>query len=375
MNAPFAPAIDVALARALDAFTMLERDWDALYDESGRTNPFLSYAWTRACFDEECGGAEPFIITLRRGGKLIGIAPLCIERRLGFRILRFIAEDRSDYLGFLCEQGSEAIERRLVAELAKLGAAWDLLVLRNLSQPFTGIGTVPPPRGLRWHRVPWTTAAYCHCEGDWDSLLESGPVWLKQMRNRRRRFLRDGRTVQRFTGADAAERLGAVAEIESNSWKGREGVARFQPGPGQEILRRALLAPGSQVELSLASAGNRAIAFQVDFLTPERLWMYQYSYDEAYANLRAGSVLQYMSIERAWQRGVREYDLMMGAESYKANRATAVRAIECLAAHPRTARGYLAHSLLLAARWKLRHVAALKLAQAKWKRLRRKVSS
>ena len=374
MNAPFAPALDVAVARSLDGFAALEPDWDALHDESGRTNPFLSYAWTRACFDEECGGAEPFILTLRRGGKLLGVAPLCIDRRFGFRILRFIAEDRSDYLGFLCDNGSQAIERQLMAELPKIGERWDLVVLRNLAQPFTAIAATGADRGLQYHRARWTTAAYCRWAGDWDSLLESGPEWLKQMRNRCRRFLKKGRTVRCFTGAEAAEWLGAVAQIEAKSWKGREGVARFQPGPGQEILRNAFLASSSQLELSLAFADNRAIAFQIDFLTPERLWMYQYSYDEAYATLRAGSVLQYMSIERAWQRGVREYDLMMGAESYKANRTTAVRAIDCVAGHPRTVRGYLAYWLLLAPRWKLRHVRLLKAAQAKWKRLRLKVS-
>jgi CelD/BcsL family acetyltransferase involved in cellulose biosynthesis len=194
------------------------------------------------------------------------------------------------------------------------------------------------------------------------------------MRNRRRRFLKDDRTVQRFTGAEAAGRLDLIADIEAKSWKGQEGVARFQAGPGQEILRRAFLASGSQIELSLAFAGDRPIAFQLDFLTPERLWMYQYSYDEAYSNLRAGSVLQYMSIERAWERGVREYDLMMGAESYKANRTSAVRAIDCLAAHPPTLRGYLAYWLLLAPRWKLRHVRWLKAVQVKWKRLRLRIS-
>jgi CelD/BcsL family acetyltransferase involved in cellulose biosynthesis len=115
VNAPFAPAIDVSLARSPDAFAALESVWDALFDESGRTNPFLSYAWTRACFDEECGGAEPFILTVRSGEKLVGLAPLCIETRFGFRVLRFISEHRSDYLGFLCRHRSGRSEWRALA--------------------------------------------------------------------------------------------------------------------------------------------------------------------------------------------------------------------------------------------------------------------
>jgi CelD/BcsL family acetyltransferase involved in cellulose biosynthesis len=375
VNAPFVPAKEVAVARSLDAFTALEREWDALYDAGGRTNPFLSYAWTRACFEEECGGAEPFILTLRRGGRLIGLAPLCIETRLGFRVLRFIAERRSDYLGFLCQTEVESIERRLLCELVSSASAWDLLVLRNLAEPFTALHKLDRPANARWQHVKWTTAAYCALDRDWESLHDVGPGWLKQMRGRRRRFLKGPNRIDCFSGSEAAERLGIVAEIEAKSWKGREGVARFQAGPGQEILRRALLAPGSQAELWLAFAEDQPIAFQIDFATPQRLWLYQYAYDEAFASLSAGSCIQYTSIEQAWQRSAREYDLMMGEEPYKARLTTGVRAIECLAGHPRTARGYLAYWLLLAPQWKLRHVRLLKAAHARWKRLRLRFSA
>jgi CelD/BcsL family acetyltransferase involved in cellulose biosynthesis len=368
-----AHAIDVAVAETVDAFAALEKDWDALYDRSGRANPFLSYAWARACFDEEGGGAEPFILTLRRGGQLIGVAPLCIERRLGFRVLRFIAEGRSDYLAFLCEPETNSVERRLLAELTNFAKAWDLLVLRNLAEPFTSLHRAGKPGELRWHQVRWSSSAYCRWDGDWESLHHGGPSWFKLMRKRRRRFLKDA-SIRCFTGGEAAERLDIVAAIEGRSWKAREAAARLQPGPGQEILRRAFLSKDSQVELWLAFAGDEAIAFQIDFATPERLWLYQYAYNEAFASLSAGSYIQYTSIEQAWQSGAREYDLMMGEESYKASRTTAIRPIHSLAGHRRTLRGWLAYSLLLAPRWKLRHVAVLQLMRARLKRLRRLVS-
>jgi CelD/BcsL family acetyltransferase involved in cellulose biosynthesis len=354
------PALTIDVARTVDAFAALAREWDQLYAEAGSVNPFLSYAWTRACFDEENSATEPFVLTLRRGDALIGLAPLCVERKFGFRILRFIAEGRSDYLGFLCDSNSEAIERRLLAEVLTFKSEWDLIVLRNLAEPFTSLTTAERPKAAEWHRVQWTTSAYCRWEGDWDSLQEGGPVWLKQMRNRRRRFLKNGRTIEFFTGARAAERLDLVAGVEAKSWKGRQGAARFQPGPGQEILRRAFLAPGSQMRLALAFVEERPIAFQVDFVTPHSLWMYQYSYDAEFANLRAGSVLQYASIDQAWQLGVREYDLLMGEESYKANRTTALRPISCLAGRRRSIRSWLAYLLLVGVRWKLRQLPAAK---------------
>ena len=247
-------------------------------------------------------------------------------------------------------------------ELMRYEEEFDLIVLRKLAEPFTALPRISKPDRANWTKVEWTTSAYCHWNGDWNSLHENGPLWLKQMRNRRKRFLKNGRSVERFTGAEAAARLDLVASIEASSWKGREGVARLQPGAGQEILKRSFLKLGSQMELWLAFAEGQAIAFQIDFIAQNCLWLYQFSYREEFASLRAGSVIGYSSIERAWLNGVREYDFLTGDESYKTSRTTALRPIHHLAGYPKNLRGRLAYSMLIAPRWRLREIPVLKAA-------------
>src|SRR3954453_6744071 len=79
----------------------LQPEWSDLYEASADRNPFLSYEWTAGCWQHLCSGASPFVVAARREGRLVGVAPLRLRRQLGFRVLRFIGDPRSDYLGFL----------------------------------------------------------------------------------------------------------------------------------------------------------------------------------------------------------------------------------------------------------------------------------
>ena len=359
----------IEVVRSDEGLARLEPHWDRLYAESGKGNPFLSFAWTSACRETIAAGLEPFVVAAWADGRLVGLAPLCLERRLGVRTLRFIGDGRSDYLGFLVVPDG-AVEGRLLEALRDRAGEWDIAFLRQLASPFTNLHLMAPPARVALHCTQWTTSAYCAWDGDWESLHGGGPPWLREMRKRGRKFRRAGGSTQAFTGTAAIEQLDAVARIERHSWKGREGVARLQPGTGQELLRRAF-GRMTEAQLWLAFLDEEAIAFQVAFRAGHRLWLYQASYDERFAATRAGSVLAYDATEHGWASGIREYDYLAGDEPYKRERTTALRPIHHLAVHPRSSRGWLAWSLLAAPRWKLRSIPVMKTAYEGARRIAR----
>ncbi|MFN3649549.1 MAG: GNAT family N-acetyltransferase [Armatimonadota bacterium] len=346
----------------------LREEWGALYARSAPRNPFLSFDWTEICWEQLCAGCEPYVLTARRGGELVGVAPLRRERQLGFRVLRFIGDGRSDYLGFLFAADCPEAERLLLDELQRRRGEWDLAVLRQLGDGYSELTRVPAPKGLRSAGVEGTTAPYTAMDADWTALCARGPGWLKRMQKAGRKWLKEGGTVERYVGAEAAARVEEVAAIEARSWKGREGVARFQPGEGQELLRRALLAlgGGEEMELWIARMDGQPVAFEINFLTPERIWLYQGAYDEDYRKFSPGGVLDCLSIQRAWESGRREYDFMSGDEVYKAERTMFTRAIRYLALYPPTLSGMLAFVLLVAPRWRLKSYAFARAALQLW---------
>jgi CelD/BcsL family acetyltransferase involved in cellulose biosynthesis len=362
--------LDIAVVEDLAGLKALKREWEALYKRLEEPNPFLSYEWTLACWDIRRRSADLYVATARRGGLLVAVAPLCIERRSGFRILRFIADERSDYLGFLTARD---IEQILLDEILQNAKAWDLLLLQRLTDSYTILHRVALPVTVRAHRTCWTSAPYCIGDGDWETFHKSGPSWLREMRKRSRRFVRDGCTASCFTGSAALAWLDTVASIEERSWKGRQRTARLQEGGGQELLKKAFEGLGTrgEIQLWLAFVDDQAVAFQVDFVLPHRLWHYQCAYDENFRRSRAGSVLTYFSMESAWKRGIKEFDYLSGEEPYKLERTNALRPIDHLALHRQNLRGWLAYALLIAPRWHLRNVALLRLAYESLRSLRK----
>jgi CelD/BcsL family acetyltransferase involved in cellulose biosynthesis len=353
--------VTLGIVRSLDQLADLRVEWDQLCAEAAPRNPFLSAAWTFACLETTARGTKPFVVTVREQGRLIALAPLAIEHRSGFRVLRFIAEGRADYLGFLCARDRPHAERDLLGALVNCSGEWDLVVLKQLRSDHWDIGRVRMPTGFEFRSLDAARAPYTAADVDWDPLHDAGPTWLKRTRKRLPRFLRDGWQLERFTGAEAAARLDEVAMIEARSWKAAENVMRLQPGDGQELFRRAFATVG-EMQLWLASLDGRAAAYEIDFALPEQLWIYQLGYDRQFQRASVGSFLSYVAIEHAWRAGAREYDYMSGDEPYKEERTTASRAIRHLAFYRRSLRGRTAYLLLLAPRWRLRNVAIARAA-------------
>jgi CelD/BcsL family acetyltransferase involved in cellulose biosynthesis len=335
------------------AFRSLRPEWEALYGRVEPRNPFQGWAWNAACRRHLCPASDLFVLTARRAGELAGVAPLRLDRRGPFRVLRFIGDGRTDYPGFLSEDAS--IEAALIRELEERRSAWDLAVLRQLTDDYTGIHAAACPSGLRSRGVHGTVSPYLAMGEDWDRLVAEGPQSLRRAKRAARKFEKDGHVVERIT--DGADRfVEEAAEVEARSWKGRDGCTRFQPGPGQELLREVFgeLGLRGEMEAWIARVEGKPIAFLLNFLTGRQVWYYQGAYDEEHRKLYAGMVLHYRAVERAWQQGIREYDFLSGDEAYKFDWTNGARELRYRALFPAGARGVLAYYSLIAPRWALK---------------------
>ncbi len=352
-------ALTFELIRDESRLVDLGADWNSLYESSRPRNPFLSHSWVVACWHNLCDGAELHVLTARSEGRLVGIAPLRCDRELGFRVLRFIGNGWSDYQGFLVDPDMPEVESELLTELERRRCEWDLAVLRQLSNDYTGLVDELKAPGLGTATCEGEISPYFTFPGDWQQLYANGPGWLKRHAKYLRRFERDGGTYVRLTGSEAAARMDEVVRVEAHSWKLSAGVARMQPGPGERLMREALETVG-EMELWLAHLEGQPAGFQISFVTESRIWIYQCAFDERFPKSSVGGILAYLSIERAWNLGVREYDYLSGDEAYKAGRTDRSRALTYRALYPQAARGYAAYGLLLAPRWRLKQVGAVR---------------
>ncbi len=345
-----------ALLRTEAELHSIRPEWERLYLESAPRNPFLSPEWSAVCWDRCRAHAQPFLLTLREGSRLVGLAPLRRERHWGFRLLRFLGDGRSDYLGFLSLPGREEIQEALLGELAQRRNEWDLALLRHLAEPFSRLHLLPLPPGLHGSSGGSHVNSLVAHPGGWETLRATGPGWLGRMEKRLRKWERLGGSACRYVGAEAAAQVPRVAAIEERSWKGRAGTARFCSPAGQRTLRQALLELGTreEMELWLAFYQGEPIAYEINLLTPERIWLYQGAYEECHRKLGSGSILEFCSIRHAWEKGAREYDYLSGEEEYKEERTDSVREVCRLALYPNTPVGHLLGKLVVRGAWRFR---------------------
>src|SRR5947208_1485155 len=137
------------VAGTRDALEALEAEWRALYARTRPRNPFTSFDWGLAGLEKTAPQAMPYILSARREGRLVGLAPMRLHRNSGFRVLRFLAPACSEFVGFLLDPEHPAVEAALLGELAARRGEWDLLLLRKLTDSYTGLHRPGAHPGLR----------------------------------------------------------------------------------------------------------------------------------------------------------------------------------------------------------------------------------
>jgi CelD/BcsL family acetyltransferase involved in cellulose biosynthesis len=97
--------LDIAVLENDHAFRTLREEWDDLYADSPSSTPFQSWAWLYSWWEYYGEGYELRLITVRHKGLLVGIIPLMLERRWGFRKLLFVGTGPTPHLDSVVRKG------------------------------------------------------------------------------------------------------------------------------------------------------------------------------------------------------------------------------------------------------------------------------
>ena len=195
-------------------FAALEEEWEDLYHDSPRATPFQSWAWLYSCWEFYGEGYELRLITVRDDeGLLIGLAPLMLERRLGFSKLLFVGTGPTDYLDVLAREGWETQVLEALARTLRQMGSWQVADLQQLRPEAAAWGLFEHWSGPQL-RV-WQDSFPVIDVRPWDELLQSLSSNLRStVRRSLRRFEADGGRCE-LAGVDdaevAAKRLVAIS--------------------------------------------------------------------------------------------------------------------------------------------------------------------
>lgn len=294
--APAGAGVDVLVHRAHDVIDSLAAEWSALAGQVAEPNPFAEHWFAAVALRTLGAGREIRLLEARRGGRLIGVMLVSIERGYARLPVRFVQNWYHDHI-FLGDPPIAAGEEQAfwAAILATLSeAAWapGFLHLRGLAEGGAAQRALP---GDIVHR---RLRAFLHSE------LDPGAYYARAVRPKKRKELRRLRNRLEEIGAvrlrlladggDLAAWCDAYLALERAGWKGREGSGLACRPETERFFREALAAAhaAGQLQFLRLDVGGRPIAMLVNLLTPPGSYSFKTVFDEDYARFSPGVLIQ-----------------------------------------------------------------------------------
>lgn len=317
------------VVRTLDALRALEPEWTALLTRCPDATPFQSPAWLIPWW-ESFGGEALRVVVLHHDARLVALGAFYVQPPdVGapeHRLL-LLGAGNSDYLDVLVgdDAPSDAASRLLAAAVGDddQGGAPATCYLGGL-RATSALLAADAPRG--WHAVgsPERESEPCPVlplpPRD-AALTTTVPArMLARVRYYARRAAAAGPVV--VETADAAsldEILAALVRLHAARWRGRgepgvladAATRRFHARAAPALLR------AGHLRLSALRVDGAIVAVHLGFQLAGRAYYYLGGFDPAWERIAPGTLLLAHAIERAWETGARELDLLRGAERYK----------------------------------------------------------
>jgi len=317
--------METSILRSADLFDALKPEWNALLHASAADTPFLTHEWQ--CTWWQClGEGELFVITVRDGGALVGIAPLFIlpgERRL----LRLIGSvDASDYLDLIALHGREIDVFNAILDALAQSTEWDVLDLYNVpagSPTRSLLPALAAERGWKFTDEQQVVCPIITLPTAFEDYVQSLD---KKERHELRRKLRrgegtDGLTWYAITGEDHSHDLDAAAEAFIDlMMKSRSDKSDFMTDRMRRFFHQMIHAThdGGFLHLSFLEVHGVKAATYLSFDYGQKRLVFNSGLETTgFQSLSAGIVLVARMIEDAIGRGYPEFDFLRGDEEYK----------------------------------------------------------
>ena len=297
----------------------LRETWNTLLATNATRTAELTYEWQMAYWKYSSRDSELFVLVVKDGPEVIGIASMRVVRRrvLGVRVreLRFIADKESNYQDFIIGRNRPAVLQAIANYLKAHHDQWDILYLARLSskadtcawfeQAFAGWGH---SRVADVEKVVSLQTA-----GGWAAYAQATHKHRKHATRCKKRLERFG-TVGQFRCATEAElvaNLEVFFELHRSRWNGTQTPSQFNTGCVCDFYREvspALFAK-DQLDLHVITVADQPVAMAYSFRFDGVAVGQLETYDTAFQRGAPGIVCLESYVEWAFVAGVKTIEM------------------------------------------------------------------
>ncbi len=314
--------------------------WTGLEDRGACPSLFSSHVWVSAWSRQFALDSAPAILVGYDGSRPVGLAPLFVAGGTVEFPVNFLSL-RGEFL--LSGEQDDAFVAAVLRHLRERGwRAWFRSVPKT-SRSFELLTGHSRSAGYYRHERPSRVSPYLDIATTWEEFLAALPHKRTSRWERQRRKLRRAGEVviHRYQGSTDVDWLvGQLADVESRSWKERQGTSIR--GRGLETfyhdLCRALAHEGWLRPVWLELDG-RIVAFVLGVVFQGTYFVLKTAYDESCSKLSPGVCLFYETVGDAFRAGLSRVDFLGEPARWKSEWATGQRQHVIVALYPRGLRG------------------------------------
>jgi CelD/BcsL family acetyltransferase involved in cellulose biosynthesis len=294
-----------------------------VFESDPDATPFVSPGWGLAWMRHFADGAEPWLVTVRDGDRLVGLAPLALDRGRRKRALRTIGKEPGDYWDVIAvPEHRQAVSSAVAAELARRGDEWDSLYVAG--QPGDSItGALTEQHSLLVSARAVTSCPRVTLPNDFDEYLRLLPgSHRSNVRKHLRRLDKGDVRLRDVTDVDELEP--AIARWHQLHIKRWEALSkRINPDHVKPRFRDFMLdATRALVPRGLASVteflvDDEVAGVYVNLIDDRAFYWYLGGFEPARAKLGLGKMSVAHGIRWSIETGRRYFDFTRGEESFK----------------------------------------------------------
>ncbi len=323
-----------------------EAEWRDLVEDLPGATLFNTWEWTSAKLESYWPTEPVAVLLIRRGGRLVGAAPLIVDRaaEVWCRGALAVPEERLELL--FTPPAAEVLDA-VIGHIERTRRRWRLGLPRwpEESPLVAALPEVARARGLRtFVRATEPSRLVLPGEGGWGAYLGSRSRHVRhEWRRKRRQLEKQGRVEVRkvTTRAEFDRALAGVLAIEEASWKRDTGLAISTQRRGSvfysELARRC--ADRGWLRLHVLYLDAKPIAHLLGVLFRRRLYALWTSYDQSCARLSPGIAVVLEALEDAFASGATAVDLLGAEMRWKREVANGLRPHVHVCVYPRGSLG------------------------------------